>query len=990
MGDVVNLSARLMMAAPEGILCDAATRLAAGRGYSFEALPPRPLKGMEQPVAVFRPRGRGRVFREAAELVGRTTERGLLIRRLEELSGGTGGVVLVRGEPGIGKSRLLTDLLEQARERGLTALTGAGEAIEKSTPYHVWRSVFAGLLGLEGLADLDARRTRTLDRLRPLPDLLRLAPLLNGVVSVDLAENDLTAQMTGQVRADNTNDLLLSLLEQAAARSPLLLVLEDVQWFDSASWALTALAAHRLRSVLLVVSTRPLSDPVPAEDGLPEQLPNCQDLPLGPLPDDQSEILVCRRLGIETLPAAAGRLIREKAQGNPLFSEQLALALIDNGLLVVAGHRATAAPHLEQQAVVLPDSVQGVLVSRIDRLSPQLQMTVKVASVIGRVFAYRTLQDVYPLESGRTELRGHLGQLEQLGIVAPERRETEVSYVFKHTTLQEVAYNLMLYGQRRELHRAVAEWYQQAHRDDPEPFYPLLAHHWTRAEVEDRALEYQAKAGTQALRDGAYQEAVRFLSQALEGLDRVAEGTRDALWRARCQRQLGEAYLSLGRLADSRRNLLLATQTLGVAAPETSWRLKVGLAGQLAVQVGHRLCPWLLPKRGRPAPRLVEAARAYERLAEIHYLAAETGPLCHDVLRAVNLTESAGPCPELARAYAAMAGMAGFLPQHALARAYARRALQTVARVGQPADRAWVLEITSLYGIGVGQSRQVRRALEQASAIYAELGDRPHRGQALAVLAQMAHFRGEFARGMRLWREVYAAAEQHGNLLQQAWGLNGQAEGALWLGQDSDEVIGHLEAALAIFADNIDRISETSTHGLLAVAHLRSGRLEQARQAADAAARLIAQSGRPNGYYALEGYAGVAQVRLALWEAGDETLSAPSRRACADLHRYAAIFAIGRPRAWLCQGLADWLTGRTGPARRAWRRSLEAARQLAMPYEEGLALYELGRHLAATDPARRRHLQRACTLFSRLGTPVEHARAAREAECDEKLDALRH
>ncbi|MCI0455378.1 MAG: AAA family ATPase [Gemmataceae bacterium] len=991
MGDVVNLAARLMMAAPESILCDAATQQAAQAHLHFEALPPLVVKGKTEPIPVYRPQGRASAPRTVEPLLGRTAERDQLAGQLEALRGGTGGVVLVEGEAGIGKSRLLADLIERAQARGVACLVGAGEPIEQSTPYHAWRPVFSRLLDLDRLTDPQARRTRVLDLLQAQPGLLRLAPLLNTVLPVDLSENDLTAQLTGRVRADNLNDLLLRLVQTAASRAPTLLVLEDAHWFDSASWALALSAGRRVQPLLLVISTRPLAEPVPTEYGQLRGLPNTYAVRLDALPPEPIAALVARRLGAETLAAEVALLIQEKAQGNPFFSEQLALALRDSGFLVVADGRTTLAPHLDGQAVSLPESIQGVIVSRIDRLSPALQLTLKVASVIGRVFAFRILHDIYPLESDRVALLDCLHRLERLDITALEVPEPALTYLFKHAITQEVAYNLMLFSQRRQLHQAVAEWYERAQVDDLAAFYPLLAYHWNKAEVEEKTLEYLERAGTQALRGGAYQEAARFLGQALERAARASAGTRDGLWRARCQRQLAEAYLGLGRLADSRRLLEQATATLGLAAPPTPRQRTVSLIRELGVQFWHRLRPGRYPGYARePAPGLLEAARAYERLVEIHYLAAETAQLFNAILCTLNLTESAGPCPELARAYAVGCAAAGLIPLHPLARAYARRAVQTAERVGRPAEQAWVLEITSIYGIGIGQWQHARQALERAVVIFEELGDHSHRGQSLAVLAQLAHLQGEFAQGVQLWSEVYAAAERHGNRLQRAWGLNGQAEGTLRLSPGEDRVIGYLEEALAVYADNIDRISETSTYGLLAIARWRRGEGERARQAAEAGARIIAQSGRPNGYYAREGYAGVAQVYLALWEAGDRPCAEPAREACAALHRYASIFPIGRPRAWLCQGLADWLAGRPGRAHRAWRRSLEAARQLAMPYEEGLAHYEAGRHLPAADPSRPRHLEQACGIFARLGTPYElaQARAALEGMRDSRSPLL--
>ena len=185
-GGVVNLAARLMQAADDELVCDAATRQATEAKLAFEALPPRRLKGWAQPVSVFRPRGQSLARPPSGSLVGRAREQDLLTQRLIGLQQGQGGTVLVEGEAGIGKSRLIDGLVEQAAALPVKTLVGAADAVRSTTPYHPWRPVFESVFGLEDVAEPSARRTRVLDRLRARPDLERLAPLLADVLPLDL------------------------------------------------------------------------------------------------------------------------------------------------------------------------------------------------------------------------------------------------------------------------------------------------------------------------------------------------------------------------------------------------------------------------------------------------------------------------------------------------------------------------------------------------------------------------------------------------------------------------------------------------------------------------------------------------------------------------------------------------------------------------------------------------------------------------------------
>jgi hypothetical protein len=170
------------------------------------------------------------------------------------------------------------------------------------------------------------------------------------------------------------------------------------------------------------------------------------------------------------------------------------------------------------------------------------------------------------------------------------------------------------------------------------------------------------------------------------------------------------------------------------------------------------------------------------------------------------------------------------------------------------------------------------------------------------------------------------------------------------------------------------RADEIFASGTLALAYLRRQDEEQARLAAQQAANLVAQS-QPIALHILEGYAGVAEVYLSLWGAGDRAAVRPARQACAAFRRFARAFPIARPRAWLCEGLAAQLAGHQRRALAAWRRSLVLAERLAMPYEQGRAHYEIGRHLPASHPSGQAHLIRATEIFRDIGAPYELTQA---------------
>jgi eukaryotic-like serine/threonine-protein kinase len=277
--------------------------------------------------------------------------------------------------------------------------------------------------------------------------------------------------------------------------------------------------------------------------------------------------------------------------------------------------------------------------------------------------------------------------------------------------------------------------------------------------------------------------------------------------------------------------------------------------------------------------------------------------------------------------------------------------------------------ITCVYKIGAARWAELDEALAEAEALLEQAGDRRALGDALTVQAMSWLYRGQFQQAAAGFDDVHQRGRRDDNVQHQVWGLLGKAECELRVGR-LDQAARLLETALALLADHPDQAEGLRAYGLLAVARLRQGEAEAAQQAAGAAARLIAGFRAPTAHYLLEGYAGVAEVYLLLWEAGQDSrdTSRAARQACRDLRGFARIFPIGKPRARLWQGRLAHLCGRTERAQAAWRASLAAAERLGMPFEAALAHAELGRHAAGT-PQGQRHLEQAQALLCKLDLP---------------------
>lgn len=1015
-GEVVDRAVDLMDAASHqqldktsSVLCDEATYRAARLIIAFETGQSAIPHGDSQTLTIYQVcRPEEQPERRLDEMVGRVKEKTILAEGLQGLlRGHPKHIVMIEGEAGLGKTQLVRDLLNQAEMLGVASLMGRGDAIEAATPYYAWRPVFKQLFHLDKSDSKQEQQEHVLKQLEGKPKWLRLAPLLNSVLPLDLPDNVQTAQMTGEVRASNTHDLLVHLLQATAARSPQLLILEDVNWLDSASWALLRLVAHVVQPLLLIVLTDPGSDWLPAEYQQLRQDPATEHLRLEPLSKADVLTFVSQRLGVTSLSEPVARLLQDRANGHPFYSEELAYALRDQGLIEVSNGTCRLAPGVEAlDRPELSGTVEDVLASRIGCLAPPERLALKVASVIGRVFSLNDVRRVYPGEMDRPDLANILETLRRLDFTRLTNPESETTYLFKHPITQKVAYRLVEPELRRQVHRAVAERLEHTHTDHLASFYPLIAYHLIRANEVAKAVDYLEKAGEQALRSYANPEAIdhfeRLLALTWANQNLVAAGspgieaaspppktTTDLAARirqARWERHIAEAHYRMDQMAESREHAQQALARLGWPMPDTRRDLAFDSLGQVLRQLYLSFRPgWF----GRPAPlkqdALREGAGTALHLARTLHLANEPSllPYVNASLRALNLAQAVGSVPETALACANMCLVASLVPFQRLARNYRERAREMALRNDDLPALASVLQVTSLYDLGVGDWSEVEDSLEYAADIFGHIGDQRQWEGTLSNLAGAAYHQGRFGRSGGLRAEIYGSAHQRGDEQIQVWAQNGLAESKLRLsyGDRTGEVIAGAKMALSLLTDKPEHWPETiRAHGLLAVAYLRQGHDQLARASADIAARLIAQS-PPTTPYMLEGYAGVAESYLVLWKISDDQLSTEwrdlsraARQVCTSFRRFARVFPIGQPRAWLWQGLCDWLSGEPDKARAAWQKSLAAAKRLAMPYEQGLAHYQIGLHLPFDAAARRDHLNRAADIFTQLDTAYDFGR----------------
>ena len=1011
LGHSVNLAGRLMSLALQQvetleqdgivILCDRPTYEAARERAEFQALPPQRMKGRSELVEVFRPlREKKGAIRAQTELIGRKEEKSLLVSAIQELQRGAAfQTIVLHGEAGIGKSRLMDELIIQAQTSQVRVFSGAADAVEKSNPYFAWRSVFNRLFDLEEItsklqlndADRLLIQNKVTDKLNTLdPELSRYAPLLNVILPISLPENELTSSMTSEVRGGNIRDLLVRLLQHEVDQSPILVTLEDLHWLDSASWALLWDVAQRVRPLLLAVNTRPFTPPVPRQFKDLEERTDTTFVQLDVMPLDEVEELVCQRLGVKSIPSQAGRLIREKSEGHPFFAEELAYALRDSGVLIIEGNECRLAPGLNDlNSLTLPDNLEAAITSRIDGLNPSQQLTLKVASVIGRLFAFRVLHAIHPIEADRSALDQYLDTLTRINLTLIESEAPDLAYLFKHAVTQEVAYNLMLFSQRRQLHQSVAEWIEQNYEKDAASQYTLLAHHWTRAAQDadsanrertvGKAIEYLEKAGDQSLNNFANAEAIQFFTEALRFTD-TNQVVLSTFKLGQWYRKLGQAYLGLGKLHEAKDHFLKAQAMLGEDVPASSAGMIGGLLGQLARQSRHRL--WPKRYRGKQIDDEQEAIRLeivqiYQQLATVLFLMGDPNPLpmFFSVVAGLNVAETIRDTPELSYMYAQMGAVMGFIPLRSQYEYYSEQWRQLDERFQHPGY--FVSSAISLATLqsGIGDWDALRSRLERVIEICNEVGDKRQAGEAYSFLSSNAIIEGNIQEATERSNRMVEHALKANNPIHFVWGCQ-------WLGSIAIHR-GNYEEAFSLAArakertekDSVGEVDNQTMDAIFAHAlWLKGERRESVRISREICDKAVKASIVDYSIYIA--YIHMTEVLfLDLERAWEEDAPAAEKeevlkyaQQCTKIwKKYMPIFTVGAPAYYRFSGLIEYYQNKPEKAYNSWRTAIEKAHAFPMKFEEARAYLELGRHLPKENPERANTLEKARQLFVEVG-----------------------
>jgi len=837
MGDTVNLAARLEDLSEAGeILVGAETHRRTAPLFDFETLPPVQVKGKTQPVQVHRllraKAVHGGQIRGIEGLtsppVGRDDELAQLNRVLEKFYQNQGGVVAVSGEAGLGKSRLVHELRQLSMEQspGRSAIWAEGHALShgENAGYLMARDMLRHVLGLSlGASQVEVVQSLQSEINQLLPENVAenypyLAYLLD--LPLDQDDQERIKYLPGDALQQRISQAVQNFIRARTRQAPLVLVWEDLHWADPSSLGL-------LEDLLPLTQDCPLLVFLvyrPTHKSRMEKLQQHFDtadhlaLQLGRLTPAEINEMLANLLGDCPLPDRLHNLIIEKTEGNPFYLEEVVRSLLESEVIAYSAEKPgclVIRPGLEE--IKIPDTLQGVIMARIDRLAPSTKRLLQVASVIGRDFPYRVLTRM--VEEG---LEDNLKQLEALDLIEMTQRTPHLEYSFQHIFTRESIYNSLLHSDCRQLHQRVGETIEDIYAGEQiDGDLPLvLAYHFEESGDKARALTYLSMAAKNASAAFANQEARALYRRTLAIF---AESDIDP---QRWDLLAGQESI-LNRLGERQRQAITLTimQTLSALLKDDE---------RLATT--HN-------RRSRYFDRISEYQAAVEA-AEAGLRAARRSGNRHLEAESLNLLALAAwrrfDYPEVQR--------------------WATQALRALMVVGDPTVR-----ITSLFHLGrasyrLGQYNAALEYTEAAQDLAHDTGNRDEEATSYLILGWIYQRLGDYDRAEEQFQTKLELRRLIGHRYGEAMALSHLG----WLAVDQHQPEAGLEycqQALDISRAIGDRENEAYALSGLALNYEQLGQLDEATANYEAALTIQREIGATT--LAIFGQTGLARIALA-------------------------------------------------------------------------------------------------------------------------------
>jgi len=527
-GATINLASRLSGLAKEGEILVAPDTYRQAEGYfTFEALEPTTVKGKTEPVQFYKvifqkeiPVTTHGLSGVRADLVGRKVELSELKEAVEDLGTGKGGIFSICGDAGTGKSRLVEEFKAYLDLEKIQWLEGHAYAYAQNIPYFPMIDLLNRVFHIEEGDSTEKVRQKVESGVEDLVEKKEsIVPYIGGLYSLSYPEIE---EVSPEFWKSRLRDALQMILSALAQRAPTIYFLEDLHWADPSFVELLWHVLIDVRQPAIVLCVyRPVFNLFTTQHSR-SMAKVYHEIRLQDLSSSEAQGMLESLLKTDSIPSDLRRFVKDKAEGNPFYLEEMVNSLIESETLIRDNGRWKVTKPLNESDI--SSTVHGVISSRIDRLENEAKGILQEASVIGRVFLYEILKQITELKE---QIDKCLSGLQRLDLIKTRSIHTELEYIFKHALTQEVVYNGILKKERLEIHKRIGLVIEQLFQDRLPEFYETLAFHFKRSNSVSKAVHYLMKSGEKSYKRYALEESHEYYKEAFEVLNRKADKSKD-------------------------------------------------------------------------------------------------------------------------------------------------------------------------------------------------------------------------------------------------------------------------------------------------------------------------------------------------------------------------------------------------------------------------------------------------------------------------------
>ncbi len=961
-GDTTNLAAQMQQLAKAGSICitENTRRLVMGF-FDIKSLGDRAVKGRIEHVPIYQVLAASREAQPsrnvsaggiASPFVGREQELNAFMSSIDRLLTGQGGVVSLVGEAGVGKSRFVAEACKRIRDANICWLEGRTLSYSQLLGYWPFLRILKSYVGISEEDD-DAESWNKLVRkiVALFPDqVAEILPYLATLLSLQV-KGELEQRVKYLSGEGMGRQMLLTskrFFARVAQDRPLVLLFEDVHWIDQSSAELIEHLLPLVETVPLLICcvSRPVVNSLEAHlrDVMSrEYADRYRQITLSALTQNESSELTSNLLGLKTLPLGLGDLILNKTEGNPFFIEEVIRTLIGMKVLVRETTSNRWEMRQEVEHIYVPDTIEGVIMARIDRLDNNLKEVLKHAAVIGRSFLYEILHAL--IDSGG-QLDSWLVDLQQIELIREKSRAPELEFIFKHALAQQAIYESILVERRKELHRAVGRCIETIFAQRLGEFSGVLAYHYAKGEDWSKAQEFLLKAGDQAGQIAANAEALSHYRRAMDACTRAFGDKWDQTERAVLTRKIGEAFFRRGDHGHACEYLERALGLWGHVHPTSFPGIRNHISKETLIQVAHRL----LPTVSEQAPSRVNAAEEvstiYDRLAWIDYFRHPERCLL-DGLKQLNYSERDNFPLGVVRGASVVGMVLDLIPLPSLARRYHSKSLKLAEALQHRLAIAHSYLGYGAHNLTIGLWDEGISCAAKSADAYREAGELRGWGGATQILAWLLRLKGDYGRSVALSQEVLSVGQDGKDSIIVGWALQGLGR-AFWHAGLTERGIPLLSKAIECFREAPDYPSLACATSDLGMCYLRQGRIEEALATLEMSMQMI-RGRHLRGFLSTQAFLGLAEgylFRASLSEgiARVHTLR-KAKAACRAAGRHAARVSEGRPGYYRLQANYLWMKGQCRVAETLWTRSIGLSEETGNLYEWATTRLDSGRFL---------------------------------------------